>query len=149
MLIALAGVVIHVGALFAGPSWLEFFHVPPSVVASAREGTWLTPVGGLVIAGLIGTCAFYAASAVGMVRRPPLQRLGLVVMATICLVRALLLPVLAVRRPELHNTFEIVAAVVWLLAGVGFSVGFRIAKMEPNDPSRRPSLIHLPLDNVA
>jgi ABC-type polysaccharide/polyol phosphate export permease len=80
----------------------------------------------------MGACALYAASAVGVVRRPPFQRLGLAVMATVCLVRALLLPVLTVRHPELRNTFEIVAVVVWFLAGIGFVVGFRIAKTELN-----------------
>ena len=132
-LIALAGVVIHVGALFAGASWFVFFRAPPSVIASARQGTWLAPVGGLVIAGLMGTCAFYAASVVGVVPRPPLQRLGLAIMATVCIVRALLLPVLAVPHPELRNTFEIVAAVIWFLAGVGFAVGFRITRAGSND----------------
>lgn len=124
ILIAAAGVVIHVGALFAGDSWFVFFNAPPSVVASARAGTWLAPVGSLVIAGLMGACGYYAASAIGLVRPPPLQRLALAGMATVCLVRALLLPVLAVPHPELRNTFEIVAAVVWGLAGLGLASAF-------------------------
>lgn len=134
-IIAAAGVVIHVAALFAGPSWLEFFRAPPNVVASARDGTWLAPVGGLVIAGLMGTCGVYAASAIGLVGRPPLQRPGLAVMGTICLVRALLLPVLAIRHPEFLNTFEVVAAIVWFLAGIGLAVGFVITKPGLNDLS--------------
>jgi len=126
--IAVIGVLIHVAAVFAGASWFEFFGAPPSVVASARAGTWLAPVSALAIATLMGTCAFYGASAVGLVRRPPLQRQGLAGMATVCLVRALLLPVLAVRHPELRNTFEVAAAAVWFVGGVGFAVGFRITK---------------------
>jgi GNAT superfamily N-acetyltransferase len=69
IIISAAGVVVHVGALFAGPSWFEFFGAPPSVVASARNGTWLAPVSGLVIAGLMGLCGVYAASATGLLRR--------------------------------------------------------------------------------
>lgn len=130
ILIAVAGVVIHVGALFAGPSWYVFFGAPPSVIASVKAGTWLAPVSGLIIAGLIGTCGFYAASVVGLVRRPPLQRTGLALMATICVVRALLLPMLAFPHPELLNTFEIVAAIVWGLAGVGFTFAFGLAKVK-------------------
>ena len=53
VLAALAGVIIHVGALLAGPSWFVFFHAPEIFTASARAGTWLAPVGGFVIAGLI------------------------------------------------------------------------------------------------
>jgi hypothetical protein len=128
ILIAAAGVVIHVGALFAGDAWFVFFNAPPNVVASARAGTWLAPVSGLVIAGLMGLCGYYAASAIGLVPQPPLQRLALAGMATVCLVRALLLPVLAVPHPELRNTFEIVAAIVWGVAGVGLAMAFNLAR---------------------
>jgi len=127
ILIAAAGGVIHVGALFAGDAWFVFFNAPPGVLASAREGTWLAPVSGLAIAGLMGLCGYYAASSIGLAPLPPLQRPGLAAMATVCLVRALLLPILAVSHPELRNTFEIVAAIVWGVAGVGLAMAFGLA----------------------
>lgn len=130
--IAVAGVVIHVGAVFVGPSWFEFFNAPPSVVVSAHEGTWLAPVSALIIAGLMAVCALYAGSAAGFVQRPPLQRLGLASMAAVCLLRALMLPALAIGHPELRNIFEVVSALIWFTAGVGFAVGFRITKVGPN-----------------
>jgi hypothetical protein len=37
-----------------------------------------------------------------------------------------LLPVLAIPHPELRNTFEVVAALVWGLAGLGFAVAFTL-----------------------
>ncbi len=143
ILISIFGVVIHIGALFAGLSWFIFFHAPPSVVESYKAGTWLAPLGALAIAGLMGACAIYAASAIGWVRRPPLQALGLATMAAICVGRSLLLPVLAVPHPELLNTFEVVAAVVWGIAGMGFSVGLLLVtgrRMPPGGkaPTRRP-----------
>jgi len=128
ILISLFGVAIHVGALFAGLSWFTFFNAPPSVVASYKSGTLLAPVSCLVIAGFMGACAYYAASAIGLVRRPPLQGFGLATMSTVCIVRTLLLPVLAIPHPELRNTFEIVAAIVWGLAGAGFAAGFLLVK---------------------
>lgn len=128
--IAVIGAAIHVVALFAGPRWLQFFGAPPMVIASARDGTWLAPVGGLIIAGLMGACGLYAASAIGLVRRPPFQRPALAVMATVCLFRALLLPVLAIRHPAFLNTFEIVAAMAWFLAGIGIGVAFLISGRE-------------------
>jgi hypothetical protein len=135
-LIALAGVAVHVGAVIAGPSWFEFFNAPPAVLASARAGTWLAPLSTLAIAGLMGLCGLYAASAAGLVRRMPLLRLGLTGMAVICLVRALLLPVLAVQHPELRNTFEVVSALIWGAAGVGFAAGIRVAGAGPNNSSK-------------
>lgn len=123
--IALLGVVIHIAAIFGGPSWFAFFGAPSSVVESARNGTWLAPVGALVIAGLMAICAAYAFSALGVIRRLPLLRTGLAGMAIICLLRALVLWPLMINHPDLRNTFEIVAAIVWGLAGVGFVFGFR------------------------
>ncbi|QGZ38287.1 hypothetical protein IP92_01404 [Pseudoduganella flava] len=140
ILIALSGVVIHVGAMFAGLSCFTFFNAPPSVIASYEAGTWLAPVSCAVIAGLMGACGYYAASAIGLVRRPPLQRIGLATMAAVCIGRALLLPVLAVNHPELRNTFEIVAAIVWGLAGAGLAVGFVLVKAMPAHPTGGASL---------
>jgi hypothetical protein len=133
ILISLAGVVVHIGALFAGLSWLVFFRVPRSVIESFNTGTVLAPVGGLIIASLMGMCGFYAASAIALVPRPPLQRTGLAVMAIICIVRALLLPVLAIGHAELYDTFEITSAIVWGLAGVGFVFAFKQAKLRLNN----------------
>jgi hypothetical protein len=124
VIIAAVGAAIHLGAIVAGPSWVVFFHAPPAVVASARAGTWLAPASCLVIAASMGACGYYAASSLGLVPRPPLQKAGLAAMATVCLVRALLLPVLAVAHPELRNRFEIVAAIVWGLAGCGLAAAF-------------------------
>jgi len=127
--IAVAGVAIHIGAVFGGASWYAFFGAPPRIVASARAGTWLAPVSALVIAGLMAMCAVYAGSVLGFVRRPPLQRAALASIAVVCLVRAFVLVPLAFVDPELRNAFEIISAIVWFVAGVGFVVGFRVSKI--------------------
>ncbi len=80
----------------------------------------------------MGVCALYGASAIGFVGPFPLLRVGLTGMALACLVRALLLPLLAVHHPELRNTFEVVSALIWGAAGVGFAAGVRIAGAGPN-----------------
>lgn len=127
--IALLGALIHVAAIFGGISWYLFFNAPPIVVASARAGTWLAPASTALIAFLMALCAAYAFSALGLIRRLPLSRLMLGGMAFICLLRALILLPLAINHPELRNTFEVVAAIVWGLAGVGFFFGFRVASL--------------------
>lgn len=128
VLIAGFGVLIHVLAIVGGPSWFAFFGAPPAIVRSAEAGTWLAPVGSLLIAAAMGLCGLYAASALGWVRRLPLLRFGLAAMASVCLVRALALIPLGVWRPALLSTFEIVAAVVWGLAGIGLAQSFRLAR---------------------
>jgi ABC-type polysaccharide/polyol phosphate export permease len=122
-LIAAAGSLIHAAALVAGPDWYASFHAPPAIVASARAGTALAPLATSAIALLMACCSLYACAALDLVRRPPLLRAGLAAMAAVCLPRALLLAPLAVTHPELRNTFELVAALAWGLAGVGFALG--------------------------
>ncbi|GGX17078.1 hypothetical protein GCM10011282_23900 [Undibacterium macrobrachii] len=124
--IAVIGVIIHIAAIFGGPSWYAYFGAPPQIVQSAREGTWLAPVSTMMITALMAICAAFAFSALGLIRRLPLLRTGLAGMAAICLLRSMILWPLMINHPELRNTFEIVAAIVWGLAGVGFVFGFRL-----------------------
>ncbi len=126
--ISLVGVAIHVAAIVGGPSWYAFFGAPPQIVASAQAGTWLAPLSTAGIAVLMGVCAAYACSALGLVRRLPLLRTMLAGIAAICLLRALILVPLAVTHPELLNLFEVVAALIWGTAGIGFLAGFLVQK---------------------
>lgn len=122
--IAMVGTTIHIAAIFGGSSWFEYFGVPLVVVQSARSGTWMAPIGSAVIAALMALCALYAFSAVGVIRRLPLLRLVLATIGCVCLVRALALVPFAILHPKVCNTFEVVAAIVWGIAGIGFVMGF-------------------------
>ncbi len=136
-LVALAGVLIHVGAVFGGPSWFAFFGAPPRIVASAQAGTWLAPASAVLIAGIMAVCALYAGSVLGWVRRPPLQKIVLAIIATVCVFRALILPLIALSQSDFRGVFELVSAGVWFLAGVGFLVAFRIAGAAPDKSFER------------
>jgi hypothetical protein len=133
--ISLVGAGIHIGAILGGPSWYAFFNAPPAVVESARSGTPLAPFSAAAIAGAMAICAAYAFSGAGYIRPLPRLRLGLATIATICLFRALALIPLAMSHPELRNTFEVVAALVWGLAGVGFALGLSVAGRQLPNPS--------------
>jgi hypothetical protein len=126
--ISLVGVAIHVAAIVGGPSWYAFFNAPPQVVASARSGTWLAPTSTAGIAVLMGICALYACSALGLVRPLPLLRTMLAGIAAVCLLRALVLVPLAFTHPELRNLFEVIAALTWGTAGIGFVAGFLMTR---------------------
>lgn len=126
--ISLLGVAIHVAAMIGGPSWYAFFGAPAQIVASAQDGTWLAPVSTAGIAVLMGICAVYACSALGVVRRLPLLRTMLAGIAAICLLRALVLVPIASLHPQLINVFEVVAALTWGAAGIGFVAGFLMTR---------------------
>lgn len=130
LLISLLGVAIHVAAMIGGPSWYAFFGAPPQIVASARDGTWLAPVSTTGVTALMGICAVYACSALGVVRRLPLLQTMLVAIATVCLLRSLVLVPIALVHPQLINVFEVVAALTWGAAGIGFVAGFLMTRKE-------------------
>lgn len=127
-IVSFLGALIHLGAIFGGAAWYEFFGAPPMVVRSAREGTLLAPVGALIITALMAMCALYALSALGVVRRLVLLKSMLVAIAAVTLLRALSTAPIAFMRPELITTFEIVASMIWGLAGVGFAAAFLLAR---------------------
>ena len=127
---AFLGGLLHVIALIGGADWIYFFHAPPSVVESARLGTWLAPVSTLLITVLMWLCGLYALSAAGYLRRLPLLRTGLFVVAFICIVRGLIfIPLIMINSAWLKrfDTFEIVASVIWLAIGIFFALGWRSA----------------------
>ncbi|MFC0133891.1 hypothetical protein [Massilia eurypsychrophila] len=126
--ISLLGVAIHVAAIIGGPAWCAFFGAPPQVLASAQDGTWLAPLSTAGIAILMGICALYACSALGLVPRLPLLRTMLAGIAAVCLLRALALVPFAFIHPQLINVFEVVAALTWGTAGIGFIAGYLMSK---------------------
>lgn len=132
--IALLGVAVHLAAVSAGPEWYAWFGAPPFVVRSALEGTWIAPVGALLIAILMGVCAWYGAAALSWVRRPWLHRTSLWAMAAVCLLRAAVLPLLLPSFPDLLSAFEVIAALLWGLAGAGFAVGAWALRHQPAAP---------------
>ena len=85
----------------------------------------------------MGVCAVYAGSVLGFVRRPPLQRTALATIAVVCVLRGLALPALALRHLELLITFEVISAIVWFVAGVGFAIGFRLSGLGSNYSLKR------------
>lgn len=51
------------------------------------------------------------------------MKTGLIVIATICLLRGLLLTPFLVMVPERLSAFDITASMVWLVAGIAFLIG--------------------------
>lgn len=121
---ALAGALIHMAAIAGGPAWFFYFRAPPQVVESARAGTWLAPASALAIAAAMALCAAYAFSAAGHLPRLPLMRTALATIAAICLLRAVATIPIYLYWPQLVDTFEIVAGIVWGVIGLGYAVGF-------------------------
>ncbi|MBI3229795.1 MAG: hypothetical protein HYZ45_06345 [Burkholderiales bacterium] len=121
--IALFGAVIHWVSPWMGFEWLEFWHVPRSAVAAARAGDMSVMWIGVGIGVLMFLCALYGLSGAGKIRRIPLTALALPIISAICLVRgALILPIWLL-YPQIVRTYDVVASLVWAIAGAGFLLG--------------------------
>lgn len=86
-----AGALLHVAALAGGPKWIAFVGAPASVVASAKTGTWLAPVGALGITALLLVLALYCLSAAGKIRPLPFRSTVLAVVAALFVIRGLII----------------------------------------------------------
>jgi ABC-type branched-subunit amino acid transport system permease subunit len=120
------GAILHVVVLIGGPEWIRFVGAPESVVRSAREGTWLAPVGALSIAALLAIWSLYAFSAAGWVRPLPLLRPVLGLIAVIFLIRgALILPFLGRANWSAPFDLFVVASSLFIFAlGWAYAIGF-------------------------
>lgn len=126
---AFLGGLLHVVALIGGADWIAALGAPYWAVESARQGTWIAPVGGLTISALMWLCSAYAFSGAGWLRPLPLLRTGLFAVALVCLLRGIfLLPIVLLLHPELVarvGPFEIVASIIWTSIGLFFALGLR------------------------
>ncbi|QBB69499.1 hypothetical protein ELE36_03400 [Pseudolysobacter antarcticus] len=134
------GGLLHVVALIGGPRWIAAIGAPPWVVQSAQRGTWIAPVGALVITVLMWLCSAYAFSGAGMLRRLPLLRTGLFSIALVCILRGIVLvPLVVYLHLELMahiGSFEIIASMIWLIIGLFFAFGLHGMPRKHRNPSR-------------
>ena len=88
---SVAASLTHIWAIFAGPEAYASLGAPPDIVASAEAGTLYAPVTTVIIAVIIFGWALYAWSALKILPRMPLLRTGLIAIAAVLILRALVL----------------------------------------------------------
>lgn len=121
--ISLFGALIHFAAPLLGPDWYAFLQAPPTVVAAAQAGGLLAPAGALGIGLLMLGCALYALAGAGYLRWLPFAQMVQGTVAAVCLLRGLLVLPYLYKFPDRVWTFDVIASVIWLAAGLGFLIG--------------------------
>lgn len=139
--ILVAGALLHIGVLAAGPEWIAFVGAPPEVVRSAELRTWLAPVSTLGIAALLGGLALYSLAAAGKIRALPLVKPILGLFAAIFVLRGLIIvPALVQGRVNWAapvDVFIVTSSFAILVLGVALCLGLwatRGLRQPPNDP---------------
>lgn len=125
-----AASLLHLGIIFGGPDWYRFFGAGERMARLSARGSAYPTLVTAGIASVLGLWALYGLSGAGVIRRLPLLRLALVLIAGVYLARgALAIPlVLFVRDPytdELKGrmTFMVVSSLICIFLGLCYAYG--------------------------
>jgi hypothetical protein len=120
--LSLAAALLHVGCIIGGGDWYRFFGAGEEMARAAEAGSLMPPLVTAGIAIVLAIWAAFAFSGAGRIRRLPLLRTGLIVIATIYLLRGLaILPILI--EPQLRTSFNIWSSLIVLGYGIAYAVG--------------------------
>ncbi len=120
--ISAVSAIWHLLMILGGPSWYAFARAPEYVVESAKEGTFVAPVGAIAIALLMFICTAYSLSGAGLIRKIPLLKSALVIISLLCLARGLYISPIFFRL-QIMGTWHIVASSVWFFVGLCYLAG--------------------------
>lgn len=125
-----AASIAHIAITIGGPDWYRFFGAGEEMAQMAASGEVYPVVVTLMIAVVLAIWGLYALSGAGVVRRLPLLKLALVVIAFIFCARGvvgILMPFVS-HDPyviAVGTTFWIVSSIICLMIGGLFVVGAR------------------------
>ena len=139
--------LLHLAIIFGGPAWYRFFGAGERMERLAARGAVYPAVLTAAIAGVLAIWALYGLSGAGVVRRLPLLRPALVLIAGVYGARGLLgIPaVLLAEGPyaaELRGRmpFMVVTSLVCLALCVSYAAGAAQVDAPPGHPTRAPDV---------
>jgi putative oxidoreductase len=125
-----AAALLHLGIILGGPDWYRFFGAGERMARLAARGSIYPTVVTAGIAAVLGVWALYALSGAGMIRRLPLLRLALALIAAVYLARGILgLPAVMLADDPYANqlkgrmTFMVVSSAICIVLGLCYAVG--------------------------
>jgi hypothetical protein len=120
--IAALAAIWHLLCILGGPDWFAFARAPQEIIESSIQGTLLAPIGTIVVAVLMFLCTFYAYSGACVIRKVPLLKSALMIIAFLCTLRGLIAIPSFFILEEL-DVWQLIASSVWLFVGVCFLIG--------------------------
>lgn len=129
-LITGAASLLHLAIILGGPDWYRFFGAGEDMARLAARGSIYPVVVTAGIAAILGVWTLYALSGAGVIRRLPLLRLALPLIAAVYLARGVLgVPVvLFVEDPYTNElrakmTFMVVSSAICVFLGLCYAAG--------------------------
>ena len=122
--------LLHVAIIVGGPDWYRFFGAGERMARLAARGSVYPAVITTCIAATLGVWALYAFSGAGLIRRLPLLRLALTLIAAVYLARGILgIPVVLFVDDVYTNqlrakmTFMVVSSAICIGLGLCYAIG--------------------------
>jgi hypothetical protein len=141
-----AAALLHVGIILGGPDWYRFFGAGERMARLAARGSIYPTVVTACIAAILGVWALYALSGAGVIRRLPLLRLALTLIAAVYLARGILgLPAVMLADDPYANelkakmTFMVVSSAICIVLGLCYAVGAALVRKTPSAPPFSPA----------
>lgn len=113
----------HVGCIVFGGDWYRFFGAGEEMARMSEQGLWYPSLVTSVMVLVLLIWTLYALSGAGVIRRLPLLRLGLCIIAAIYLLRGLAFVWLMPAFPENSLTFWLISSAICLIIGALYAVG--------------------------
>jgi putative oxidoreductase len=139
--------VLHVGIILGGPAWYRFFGAGERMARLAAAGSLYPTIVTMGIAAIQGLWALYAFSGAGIIRRLPLLRPVLALVAAIFLTRGLLgIPaVLIADDPYMQElrgrmVFMVVTSLICVALGLCYALGAALVHKRSLSPRGYPDL---------
>ena len=125
-----AASLLHVCIIFGGPGWYRFFGAGERMARFAARGSVYPTVITACIAAVLGVWALYGLSGAGVIRRLPLLRLALALIAAVYLARGILgIPAVLfvddpyTRQLKAKMTFMVVSSAICMALGLCYAAG--------------------------
>ena len=125
-----AASLLHVGIILGGPDWYRFFGAGERMARHAARGSPYPAVITAGIAAVLAVWMLYALSGAGVIRRLPLLRTALVLIAAIYLGRGVLgIPLVLLADDPYANqlkgrmTFMAVTSAICIVLGLCYAAG--------------------------
>jgi hypothetical protein len=145
-----AASLLHVAIILGGPDWYRFFGAGEEMARLAARGSIYPTLVTLSIAAILAVWTLYALSGAGVIRRLPLLRLALTLIAAVYLARGILgVPAVLLADDPYANqlkakmTFMVVSSAICVVLGLCYAAGAALAwkrSAAPAGPARsRPS----------
>lgn len=122
--LSLTAAVVHLAAIAGGDDWYRLFGAGESIARAAERGSAIPALMTIGIAAVLTLWAAYTLSGAGRIRRLPMLRTGLVLIAAIYLARgmAIVAPGM-LNRPDLSGTFIFWSSAIVLAFGLAYAIG--------------------------